>query len=227
MRLLCLDSSTKKFSLAAAEDGRILRYSNSELGRILSDSIVPSIEMLLKKASLDLKDIDVFCAGLGPGSFTSLRVGVSTVKAFADALNKPVVGVSSLDLIAQGMTKKTQKDICVFSDARRKMVYTAMYAHREGQLVRTSEYALQDPVSVLKKIKGPAVIAGDGIALYRNEIQKYCKNAELAEEKDWYPQARHMPDLARERLTAKAFDSSETLTPLYLYPEDCQVTLPK
>lgn len=210
-----------------AEGADVLRYRNVELGRILSDSIVPSIETLLKKASLDFRKIDVFCAGLGPGSFTSLRVGISTVKAFADALRKPVAGVSSLDVIAQGVFQKTRKDICVFSDARRKMVYTAMYKNREGSLARMSDYTLRDPADVLKKIKGPVLFVGDGIGLYRNEIRKYCKHAELTEDKDWYPQARHMPALLEERLREKKFDDAEFLTPLYLYPEDCQVTFKK
>ena len=81
MKILSIDTSTKNFSLAVSKDGRVLRYRNIFLDKVLESSIIPSIEGILKSADVRFKDLDGFAIGLGPGSFTSLRVGLSTIKS--------------------------------------------------------------------------------------------------------------------------------------------------
>ena len=100
MKLLAIETSTNRFSLAVSEGGEILKSRTLILDKVLSSSIIPSIEKILKESKINLKDIDAFVVGLGPGSFTSLRVGLATIKGLAFATGKPLVGVPSLDAIA-------------------------------------------------------------------------------------------------------------------------------
>ncbi len=225
MNLLAIDTSTKHFSLAVARDGKVLHYRSILLKKVLSDSIMPAIEGILKQSRFTLKQIDGFSVGLGPGSFTSLRVGLATVKGLAFATAKPVVGIPSLDVLA--MNVKDDGQVCSLCDAKRNMVYACVYQKKGDALKRKSKYLLTDIGNVLKRIKGDATFVGDGVLLFRETIEKTAglkpRFANCAPRCTIYPQAKHLITLALKRFEAKDYDAAETLVPLYLYPEDCQV----
>ena len=222
MNLLAIDTSTKHFSLAVAKDGKTLRHRGILLKQVLSDSIMPAIQDILKKAGLTLAKLDGFAVGLGPGSFTSLRVGLSTVKGLAFALHKPVVGISSLDVLALNVNADGQ--VCALRDAKRNLVYACLYAKKGATLKRKSKYLLTDIENVLKQINGEVTFIGDGVPLFREVIEKAAGiKPRFVPEKLMYPQARHLAALALKRFESKEHDAPETLVPLYLYPEDCQV----
>ena len=226
MKLLSIDTSTKVFSLAVSFDERIVVEQNIKLDKILSSSIIPAIEQALKKAKISINQLDGFALGLGPGSFTSLRVGLSTIKAFAFATQKPVVGIASLDVIAMSL-KKDQNTICVVTDARRDLVYACLYQAQGLKLTRKSDYLLISMDELLKTLSGKVIFAGDAISLFRNKILKAKKKNYFepifSDEKYWNPRARHLAALALQRFKSKKLDDASRLVPLYLYPEDCQV----
>ena len=242
MKILTLETSTKQFSLAVSSGGKVLAHRNVRLKKVLSSSIIPAIDQMLTRLKMTLKDLDGFAIGLGPGSFTSLRVGLSTVKAFALATGKPVVGIPSLDALARNGIDQPCDQICTIVDARRNMVYAAVYEKKGDGLKRISDYMLTGLDKVLDKVTGKTLYVGDGVALYRGiNVKKYneaakkhktsCKSL-FAEEKFWYPQASELARIAHERFersperSSKDFDPIEKLVPLYLYPEDCQVNRP-
>ena len=103
MYFLSFETSTKIFSLALSKDEKVLRYRNLKTALVLEDSILPAVDKILESAGIKFSQIDGFAIALGPGSFTSLRVGLATVKAFAMATGKPVVGIPTLDIIAHGV----------------------------------------------------------------------------------------------------------------------------
>ena len=103
MRILFLDTSSKYLSLAVAQDYKILSRMQRLLDRKHSTHLVFLIDKVLKKAKLPLKKIDGFCVSKGPGSFTGLRIGITTIKALAYVLRKPVVAIPSLDILAQNV----------------------------------------------------------------------------------------------------------------------------
>ena len=236
MKLLSIDTSTKNFSLAVSNKEGKIRYCNKVLGRKLSSSVVPEIKKILKKAEITLADLDGFVIGLGPGGFTGLRVGLATIKGLAFAVNKPVVGISSLDVLA--MNVKEGGKICSICDARRNMVYAGFYEKLKShlvkgdlggcQLLQKGKYQLTDIQTVLKQIDGETILIGDGIKVFSEEIQKskQSKFITLADENLWLPQARHLLELGLKRFEEKKFDDINTLGPLYLYPDDCQVRKP-
>ncbi len=248
MYFLSFETSTKIFSLALNKDEQVLRFRNLKSALVLEDSILPAMDKMLGLAGVKFSQVDGFAIGLGPGSFTSLRVGLSTVKAFAMSTGKPVVGIPTLDIIASGICHSRARssyrtlavargnpfshydEICVIADARRDKVYACLY----GPKGRTSDYLLTSLEDVLDKVHGRTLFTGDGLSLYRKDIeeayQKYASKKSstckcfFADEKYWHPQARVMAALAYERFRKKQYDDAAGLLPLYLYPQDCQVT---
>ena len=225
MKLLALDTSTKSFSLAVVDNHKVLAKKDIILNKILSESIVPIIDKILAKAKVPLNKLDGFAIGLGPGSFTSLRVGLSTVKALALVTDRPVVGIASLDAIAQAVLKDSNpENIVVISDAKRGLVYACFYRNKNGTLLRAGKYLLQPVAEILSKIKSPTTLAGDALVIFQKEITQ-TKKAKiiLAEEKLWYPKAVHLSQLAYQKFLKKEYNDVNSLVPLYLYPEHCQV----
>lgn len=226
MNILAIDTSTKTFSLAVSKDERILAHCDIKLEGVLSSSIIPSIDAILKKAKIPFSKIDGFAVGLGPGSFTGLRVGLSTMKGFCLASGKAIVGISSLDLIAMN-ADEGKRDICVLTDARRNMVYAAIFEKTSKGLKQKLEYQLTEIKDFLPSIKKETVFLGDGLSLYRPTIEAFCLRKSLkaifTDEKRWFPSANHLCALARKRFDAKKTDNCDKLVPIYLYPEDCQV----
>lgn len=244
MYFLSFETSSKIFSIALNKDDKVLRYRNLKTASVLEDSILPEMDKILDSAGVKFRQIDGFAIALGPGSFTSLRVGLSTVKAFAMASGKPVVGIPTLDInIPYYLLGKPEfrikygsvipDEICVINDARRGNVYACIY----GPKGRKTDYLLISLEDVLDKVHGRTLFTGDGLRLYRKDIeeayQKYSDKKNntcqcfFADEKWWYPQAKVMAALAYERFRNKQYDDAANLLPLYLYPQDCQVTTGK
>jgi len=231
MYILSLETSTKIFSLAIAQNEKVLRYRNVKTERILESSMIKAIDKLLNSCDLNLDKIDALAVGLGPGSFTSLRVGLSTVKAFALAADTKVIGVGSLDVIASGVRHQEADEICVLVDARRGKVYTAIY---DSNLSRTTDYLLTTIDEILKKVKGKTLFVGDGLGLYREHIENAYRDhsqkkltqcgAIFSDEKFWFPHSKELVKLALRKLRNKEFEDPERIVPIYLYPEDCQVS---
>jgi tRNA threonylcarbamoyladenosine biosynthesis protein TsaB len=235
MHILSLETSTKSFSLAVSDSQKVLRSKNILTERILESSMITSIDGLVKSCGLKFKGIDVLAIGLGPGSFTGLRVGLATVKAFALATNKKVVGVSSLDVVASAVADQEADEICVLMDARRGKVYAAIYDINKNtfEVRRKTDYLLTMIDDVLNKVYGTTLFVGDGITLYQKTIEEvyqaynrkkagFCRPL-FADEKFWYPQSKELAKLAWKRVEEKKFDHPGTLVPIYLYPQDCQV----
>ncbi|MBF0595366.1 MAG: tRNA (adenosine(37)-N6)-threonylcarbamoyltransferase complex dimerization subunit type 1 TsaB [Candidatus Omnitrophica bacterium] len=230
MKILAVDTSTRHLSIAVTDGDHLIAARNVPPKRDLSLSISFDIERALKKANLVLHDIDGFVIGLGPGSFTGLRVGMSMMKAFIMVTEKPVVGVSSLDAIAMNVRATHPVNVCVINDARRGLLYSCLYEKKDHGLVRRSEYLLQPVDEVLKCVKGETFFIGDGITHARDRIMDAVKapgaafSAHFETDKHWLPKAKELARLGYHRLIKGEHDNITTLAPLYLYPEDCQVT---
>lgn len=226
MKLLAWDTSTANFSLALSLDGLVVD-ENLQLGIGLSNGIIPAIKSLLQKRNTALQDLDGFCVGIGPGSFTGLRIGLAVAKGFSFALKKPLIGISSLDILAMNAIKYARK-ICCVVDAKREKVYAAIYEVQRGRLKRLSPYLLTDIAGLLKRISDETYFIGDGINLYQNQIkQGLGKRANFAFSGHWFPRAGNLAKLAQARFNSRKFDDPQKLVPIYLYPQECQVRIAK
>ena len=135
MYCLAVDTSSKFLCVAVIKDEKILAQYNKVHERQHSVLLLSKIEKVLRSSGLSLCDMDCFAVDIGPGSFTGLRIGIAAVKGLSLAMNKPIIGICSLDLIA-ALQPETGKMICPVIDAKRQQVYGAFYKHSKNQIKR-------------------------------------------------------------------------------------------
>lgn len=186
-----------------------------------SAMIIPQIAKLLKKAGLSKEDIDMVAVGLGPGSLTGIRIGVATAQGLCVGLAKPILGICSLDIIARN-ANCDNIDICTLVDARRSLVYSAVYRKANAGFRRIRPPALSPLEEVLPYIKPGAVFTGDAAHIYEDLIKRRIKNARLLDKNKSYPRAENIWELAL-LYRDKRMRSIERLRPIYLYPKECQI----
>lgn len=221
MKILGIDTSTKFLCLGIGDGTKIYEY-NVELGTKMAKLLSPAIKRVLEALNWRINDIDYFACGLGPGSFTGIRVGVATIKALAWSLNKPVVGISSLDILAAGVGTDTNY-IVPMLDAKRKLIYASIYKSKNENLKRMAPYMLLTEGEFLKKIKKDTLIVGDAVSLYGQEILTKIKGVVALDKDYWYPKAGNIIALAQSLIKEKKFNSPFKLKPIYLYPQECQI----
>ena len=125
MNILAVDTSANVAAAALVSGGKLLAESMLNNKTTHSEKLMPMIDFVLKNSGMDITDIDLFAVANGPGSFTGLRIGVSTVKGLAHAVNKPIVGISTLAGLAYNLFE-TDGLISPIMDARRSQVYNAV-----------------------------------------------------------------------------------------------------
>ncbi len=182
MNILAFDSTAVSASVAVAKDEQVLARFTADNGLTHSELILPMAEAALRAAGLAFSDIDLFACTAGPGSFTGVRIGVSTVKGLAFGTGKPCVGVSTLAAIAQNLVP-LDGIYCAVMDARRGQVYTALFTCRDGELCRLTNDAaisLNELTSrLLLDFAGqPVYLAGDGYKVAYPVLEKAGVNVQ-------------------------------------------------
>ena len=167
MLILAFESSAKAASVALVRDGQLLAQSTQLSALTHSRTLLPMAEDLLKNCELSVGDVELFAVAHGPGSFTGIRIGVSTVKGLAWAADRKCVGVSTLEALAwHGVAAGGL--VCPVMDARRQQVYHALFEIRDGRPVRLcadSPVSLDELAAELVARKESPLLLGDGAAL--------------------------------------------------------------
>ena len=177
MRALGIDSSGMVASVAVVEDTQMLAEYTINYKKTHSQTLLPMLDEIGKMIELDLSTVDVIAVAAGPGSFTGLRIGSATAKGLGLALKKPLVSVPTLEGIAYNFCG-SDKLVCPMMDARRSQVYTGIYEF-DGNTLRKVEDQMAVPVEeILEKLNTigkEVVLAGDGVSVYMEQIEKYLK----------------------------------------------------
>ena len=221
MKILGIDTTTKFLCLGLYVDGKFYEY-NLETGRSLSVLLVPTIQRVIAAAGLRIADIDYFACGLGPGSFTGMRIGLATIKGLSVVRNKSVVGVSTLDILAENVLVNNNLIVPAI-DARRGLIYCSSYKREQGLLKRKSEYLLLNSDEFVKKFASNPIVIGDAAALYGDKISARIKGASILDKDYWFPKAYNLIKLALAKIKSRQFSSAQTIKPIYLYPQECQI----
>ncbi len=182
MKILGLDSSGLVASVAVAEDDVLLAESTLDYKKTHSQTLLPMLDELRHKLDLDLNTLDAIAVAAGPGSFTGLRIGAATAKGLGLALGKPLVAVPTLEGLAWNLWG-ADRLVCPLMDARRNQVYAAAYAYvaEEGGVFSLQAMIPQMPLDItellakLNELDRSVFFLGDGVAVYRGEIEKLCK----------------------------------------------------
>lgn len=181
MKILGIESAAMTASVALLKDDAIVCEYTTNFKKTHSQTLLPMIEEVMRMTDTAAKDVDVFAVSEGPGSFTGLRIGAATVKGLAYAVNKPVVGVPTLDALAY-VCCGSQYVLCPMMDARRTEVYTGLYVFENEAFIRLEEpccLPVREQVEAAEKIaaeKGKKVLyLGDGADVYKNVILECAK----------------------------------------------------
>lgn len=221
MRFLALETSTP-YSVIAVGAGRGgLTGSRRAFAKGRADRLAGWITDVLKKAGLSLDDVDVFGVGVGPGSFTGIRIGLSTVKGFSYALGKKCVAFSSIDAIAFGVKGCPAGPLAVAVDARRSNVYCGFYRMTATGLKRRSRPRMLPAKEFLRRVKRGTWVTGDGVRIFGKDLAR-C-GAVCAPEKFWHPRPEALAALTKEGLLKKDLQDAFSLEAVYFYERDCQV----
>src|SRR3990170_3905813 len=184
MIILGIDTSTNHGSVAIAEGGSLLSESFLPLNSSYSKTLINSLDDLLKKCKLGINDIDGFAVSIGPGSFTGLRIGLSTCKGFNLATGKPIVPVGTLDAIVESFLSapeslKSTIDnlqssilfLCPILDAKKGEVYASLYKYEKGVIKKLEDDMAINPEKLCQKINEPVIFFGEGIKTYGDFIK--------------------------------------------------------
>ena len=213
--LLALDTSTSWISLALY-DGTYVRYETTwESQHHHTVELAPAIERLFQQTGTSCEDLTGLAAAIGPGSFTSLRIGLALVKGMALALNIPVVGVPSLDVIATAQPLDERPMLAVLHAGRRRLAYIT-YKVQGDAWVAQHEPSVVDASELVRTIESPTLICGELSQEARSIIGRRWKNANIAPPERCLRRAGFLAAMGWARIMAGDVDDPVTLSPIYL-----------
>lgn len=229
MLVLGIETSTTQCSVAIGSATELVASYQLGRGKSQDQVIVPAVEGMLSDAGIGYRQLGGVAVGLGPGLFTGLRTGVATAKALAQTLSIPIVGFSSLDVLAYGV-RYTRRSICACIDARRNEVFWGFYRPVPGGVQRLTEFRVARPEHCVNEIEArgePVLAVGNGPLIYRPVFEALGDHVEFAGVTDSTPSATPLTELAVRRLEREESDRVTELRPLYIRKSDAEITWEK
>lgn len=179
MKTLCIDTSSKICAVAILDNDKLIREIELNNGLTHSESLMPIIKNIFEETNLTLNDINLLICDIGPGSFTGIRIGIATVKAFSDSFNIPIIGVSSLTGLAYNV--KNEGLICSLIDCKNNNCYYSLYNLKDSTytlLVEPTADSIENCIKLLnyKYNNKKITFVGDGSLIYKEYILNACNN---------------------------------------------------
>lgn len=230
MITLCCETSTLLGSVALLEDQKVLAYHESQRQGSHSDVLNILVEKVLQDSGKNLKDVDAFISGIGPGSFTGIRISLNAIKAYAYCFNKPVYGGNSLMSMAFAARQATLNEkfinlpIISMINAYKNMCYVATYEFKNGAFLEAKSPEVIRVQNLNTYVLEPALVCGDGFSTYQKFFpQELSEKLMRAEGVLDDPQAKTLGLLAGQDLL-KPMAWNELL-PLYLRSSEAEENL--
>ena len=220
--ILGIETATQQVSVAIGGHEGVIALFETSRGRRHAETLVPAIDFLCDRADIGLEDIGVVAVDVGPGLFTGMRVGLATAKALAFALRVPMIGISSLDLLAFPH-RRADRLVVPVVDARKGEVFYAMYRPVPGgiqQVMDPRAASVDELVADLLAHSHDALLVGDGAVRYHDRIVEGFR-CELADEA--HPSAGRLVQLAHSRALREEWSQPAEIQPLYLRPPDAEI----
>ena len=226
MRILAVDTSTRSCSVAVVDGNDLLSEVTSGNGQTHSRHLMSMIDSALGLAGLNLSMTDGLAFTCGPGSFTGLRIGISTILGLSAATRKPIAGISGLDALAM-QAAAPEMTICPLIDGRRNEVYCARYRWVNGELVKEMADRVLSPEMAISGVNTPALFAGNGALLYQTLIRNRlgdcarfalnCQNTLRASTVAW---------ISMKRFEIGDVDDIFRFEPMYIRKPDAKIPAP-
>jgi tRNA threonylcarbamoyladenosine biosynthesis protein TsaB len=240
MRIIGIDTSITTASVALTENGQLIAEEiHSARGSAThpqtlhskpnhAEVILPLMAALLRKSARALRDVSGFAVSIGPGSFTGIRIGLSTVKGLAYGLGIPVVGISTLFANA-ARVDDFEGPVCSLLDARRNEVYAALFRRSGQALTRLTEDKAGGAAEVIESVgnlvgDAPCLFVGDGSKTHERLLMDRFANQALLSSGDSYSSlASAVARLSEDRLQQNNGTPLASLTPIYLRSSEAEL----
>jgi tRNA threonylcarbamoyladenosine biosynthesis protein TsaB len=242
MKILAIETSTMLGGIAIADDSAgLIAEVRLNVKSTHSERLMTEIDHVLQQAGLAIHDIDVFGVAIGPGSFTGLRIGLSTAKGFSYATGKPIVAVPTLDAFAWNFPY-CMHPVCIMLDARKGEVYAALFQWAEDGFVRLMGEASVKAESLVEKIAAGTlpllpgrtseedirqesiVFAGEGALLYKTKIAAALgKKAVFASPEKMIPSPANIASIGLQKAVKGGFAEPVSLTPIYIRRSEAEI----
>ncbi len=225
MIILGIETATAQVGCALGGFEGVFASFHASKGRRHAETLVPAIKFVCESAQVALDEVSVVAVDIGPGLFTGLRVGIATAKSMASALRVPVIGLSSLDLLAH-QVRHTPRLIVPVIDGKRGEVFSATYRHVPGGVQRLSEPRVgtaADLANELRARRDEALLIGDGALRYADVLTEDSGIVELGAVGNQWPSADDLVELAHPKAIREEFVQPWELEPLYLRKSDAEI----
>ena len=225
--ILILDTATTAGSVALCRGESLLAEIVVDSSLNHSDKLLQQVEQILAEQRCSLSEVSAFAVIDGPGSFTGLRVGVAAAKGLARACQRPLYGLSSLQLLAAALPF-ANLPVCALIDARKKEVYAATFSTTTCSPCSLTEPCVLPPQRFLAEMTAPALFIGSGAVLYRDLIiERFGPLAAFAPWPLHTPRASAAAPLILQRLRLGESGDPELLLPRYIRPSDAEIAQQK
>lgn len=219
MKILGIETSTPIGSVGLIDGDKLIAEQALDITRHHSARLMPVIDQTLKWGNLSIQEIDAVAVSVGPGSFTGVRIGVGTAKTICYAIQKPIVGVSTLAAIAYNL-RHVESQICVVLDARRDEVYGATF-RGGGKWERQSDDLCLPIQDLLTRVTPPTIFSGSGLDRYADRIEDLLSSDQsnsisFADLPFRIPRGINVAWLGLERLVSSDTDDCFTIVPNYI-----------
>jgi tRNA threonylcarbamoyladenosine biosynthesis protein TsaB len=223
MIMLAIETATMTGGIAVVRDNLLVGEARINVKIAHSERLMNAVEWLLKTVRLSVKDVDAFAVSIGPGSFTGLRIGLSTAKGLAYASDRPLIPVPTLDALARALPF-CSLPICPMLDARKNEIYTGLYRWEGGTCIKLISETAVNPADFLREMRGLTLFTGDGAVLYRDMIQDILKEKALfATPAAIVPSAASVAEIALEKFRSGAVTDPVTVIPMYIRKSEAEI----
>ena len=212
MKILAIDTSSKICSVAILEDEKVIDEINLDNGRTHSENLMPLVEEILKRNNFLVSDINLLACSVGPGSFTGIRIGVSSIKPIAEVLNLKIASVTSLETLARNVEGK-EKIIVSLIDARNDQVYCGIFDDKYDKI---EDYMADDITKIISHIEKyeKIILVGNGAEKHKELIKEKLYNIKFSENNK--QSAVNVGKIGYKKYLENNLKSADTIIPIYL-----------
>lgn len=233
MKILAITTSSRICSVAVLEDKDTIIEKHIDDGNTHSQKLMPMIEETLKECNLTLADFDLYTCSVGPGSFTGVRIGVSTIKAFCDVTNVKVTSISSLEGLAYNTLSSNFYDatniVCSLIDAKNNNVYCGIYKKETGSFIQLEDLHaknINEVLDVLDKYSSSSILfVGDGAIEHKYLILERFSKTTFIEKELNNETAISIGKAAFDKYNKGIYGDSNSISPLYLRKSQAERSL--
>jgi tRNA threonylcarbamoyladenosine biosynthesis protein TsaB len=214
--ILAIDTSTQWMGLALYDGSQILYEKVWRTNRRHTVELVPSIQDIFTETGLEMSALKAIASALGPGSFTSMRIGLAVAKGLSLSLHIPVIGIRSLDISAYGQPLQELPLFCVLKVGRGR--FAAQEYHSNGKTWEPAgELLTLTPQELEERVTSPTIICGEIDAEDRKTLERRWRNALVASASANLRRPSHLAEMAWVRLAAGDVDDPVSLAPIYVH----------